>query len=866
MKKNIIKALVAIVVFLVALILSDVIMNQGNSNMTVEMGPATLPVVRIVHGDKLLNTMHGYTRQMEGAYFKDSIFCLEQSRNVKIQIEKFKAKVNNISFEVRSTNGERLVEDTSITDYQEDQKYIQAEFTIKDLIDVDTEYMLIIILNLEDGKKVRYYTRFIQGTDYHMAEMLDFAEVFHTSTFDKEKARDITKYLESNAEGDNTTFAHVNIHSSFSQITWGDLQVERVTIPETKIHDITSQFGVIELTYYVRIPEGRETRYYSVVERYRLRYGVERLYLIDFERDMEVIFLPKEAEYAENKISIGIADPGLKVTECEGGNIFAFTQSGRLFSFNLADNKVTTIFGFYDEENADLRTMYNEHNIEILGMDETGNVRFMVSGYMNRGVHEGSVGVQVYYYNSMHNTIEEEVFIPYTKTPELLQMNLQQLSYVNNANQLFLLLDGILYDINLIEKSYTEVATGLVSGSFQVSKSNRMIVWQNGGNTNACSQMTLMNLGTKKKTTLEASSGEYVKPLGFMGEDLIYGTARTRDLATDGYGGVLFPMHTVQIQGENGKVLKTYSQEDIYVVDAQITDNQINLNRVKREGINVGDEELNENTISGNEMNIIQYSSEDYEMISDDQIMNTIAEEEGSNKVEIVAIESYEKIVQIAIKNTIAPKSLKFLTPKEVAYEGVREISLPEGEEIKYYYVYNPYGLDSISENISEAISLANEMSGMVYDENGNYLYRKGTLRQKNQIMKIEAASKNQDKSSLAVCLDTMLLVEGVTKNTQYLLQHGDTPYMILQDNLENVQVLDLTGCTLEIVLYYVNQDIPVLARLNNGESVLIIGFNELNTVLMDPTTGTIYKKGMNDSKTMFEAAGNEFLTYVRND
>ena len=49
--------------------------------------------------------------------------------------------------------------------------------------------------------------------------------------------------------------------------------------------------------------------------------------------------------------------------------------------------------------------------------------------------------------------------------------------------------------------------------------------------------------------------------------------------------------------------------------------------------------------------------------------------------------------------------------------------------------------------------------------------------------MKIEAARKNQDRSSLAVCLDTILLAEGVTKNTQNLLQHGDTPYSILQEN-----------------------------------------------------------------------------------
>lgn len=866
MKKNITKMAVGIVVFLLALILSDFIMNKGNSNMTVEMGPATLPIVRVVNNDMLLNTMHGYTRQMEGQYLKDSIFCLEENRNVKIEIEEFETKINSIRFEVRSTDGERLVEDTDITDYVEEGDKIQAQFTIKDLIDVDTEYMLILILNLEDGKTARYYTRFIQGTDYHMGEMLGFVENFHTNTFEKNSAKEITKYLESNAEGDNTTFAHVNIHSSFSQITWGDLKVEKVTIPETRIRDITSQIGVIELSYYVSIPEGREKRYYSVTERYRVRYGVQRIYLLDFERDMEVFFIPDDAEYAQNKISIGIADPDMQLTECEGGNIFAFTQSGRLFSFNMADNKISTIFSFYDAEHSDIRTLYNGHEIRILGIDETGNVRFMVSGYMNRGSHEGNVGMQIYYYNSMHNTIEEEVFIPYGKSFELLKMNLDQLSYVNNSNHLFLLLDGTLYDVDLIEKSYTEIANGLTAGTYQVSKSNRMVVWQDGDNSNACTQMTLMNLSNKKKTTIHASSNEFLKPLGFMGEDLIYGLARKADLAMDGYGGVLFPMHTVKIESEDGNILKTYSQPDIYVVDAQIVDNQINFNRVKREGTNVGEEEMDTHTVSENEMDQMQYSGDDYELISDDQIVNTVAEEEGNNKVEVVATEEFEKIIQIATKNTINPKSLKFLTPKEVAYEGGREITLPRQEEIEYYYVYTPYKLHSICENVSEAISLADELSGMVYDKNGNYLYRKGTLLQKNQIMKIEAAEKNEERSSLAVCLDTMLLTEGVTKNSAHLLQYGETPYSVLQKNLKDAKVLDLTGCSLDAILYYVNQDIPVLARLKDGEAVLVIGFNELNTVLMDPTTGTIYKKGMNDSRMMFEESGNCFLTYVRND
>lgn len=865
MRKKIIKAVVGVVAFLVMLLISDALMNRGNSNMTVEMGKASLPLLCILDHGSTINTMHGYTGQTEGQYLKDSILWLDSDRRLQIQVEKFGTSIRSMEFEVRSTDGERLVENTEITGYTEDADFIKAQLTLKDLTDADTEYMLILIVTMEDGRVVRYYTRFIQGSNYHMEEMITFVKDFHTRTFDKEAAREITKYLESNADGDNTNYAHVNIHSSFSQITWGDLKVVKETEPEVNIRDITPQFGVIELSYLASMGDKGDKDYYTITERYRVRYGMQRMYLLDFERDMEIIFDPEKAEYNSNKISIGIADPQMELAECEGGNIFAFIQSGRLFSYNTSDNKVTTIFSFFDEDNADARTMYGAHNIKILGIEETGNVRFLVYGYMNRGTYEGSVGAQVYYYNSMHNTIEEEVYLPYTKSYELLKENVRRLSYVNNTNHLFLLLEGTLYDIDLVQKTVKEIAASLQAGNIQVSESNRMVAWLDQTDEDGSGRgLILMNLATQSQSQIQAGADEYIRPLGFMSEDLIYGVAKKTDLAADGYGGLLFPMHTVNIENENGTILKTYSQQGIYVVDVEINANQINLKRVKREGTNVGEEELGELSVSENAVAQIAYSSDDYELISDDQIMNTILDMQGSNVLEVVATKEYEKLLQIAVKGSVSAKSLKFLTPKEVAYEGEREIHLEGDNTTREYYIYGPYGLDSVSEKESEAILRANELFGMVYDQNGNYLFRKGTLRTQNQIMKIEADTKSDTRSSLAVCLDSMLLAEGVTRNSAYLLQHGGTVKSVLEENLDNVRVLDLTGCSVDMILYYINKDIPVLARLGADEAVLVVGYNELNTVLMDPATGTIYKKGINDSSAMFEQAGNRFVTYVR--
>ena len=132
--------------------------------------------------------------------------------------------------------------------------------------------------------------------------------------------------------------------------------------------------------------------------------------------------------------------------------------------------------------------------------------------------------------------------------------------------------------------------------------------------------------------------------------------------------------------------------------------------------------------------------------------------------------------------------------------------------------------------------------------------------------MAIKEQKVTEEKSSLAVCLDTILKFEGITVESQELLNAGATALDILQDNLPMVKVVDLNGCNLDTVLFFNNQDIPVLATLENGEAVLVVGFNQYNIVLMEPTTGRLYKKGINDSTAWFEENGNQFITYFRTE
>ena len=74
--------------------------------------------------------------------------------------------------------------------------------------------------------------------------------------------------------------------------------------------------------------------------------------------------------------------------------------------------------------------------VKILDVEENGNVSFMVYGYMNRGTHEGEVGIEICYYSSLLNTIEEQIFIPYDKSSATLRADVEQLSYINKSHYL----------------------------------------------------------------------------------------------------------------------------------------------------------------------------------------------------------------------------------------------------------------------------------------------------------------------------------------------------------------------------------------------------------------------------------------------
>lgn len=822
-------------------------MNKGNTDMTTEMEPATFPLISIdLHGETI-NYLHGHTNEMDVAYNKEIITPIGEDRLLSFAIETFDMELDRVVVEVRSLNGERLIEKTEIVDYINNDGIIDANIILKDLMNPEEEYNLTIILTPKKGEEIRYYSRIIEVEPNEIIQMVDYALNFSEATFDKKKAEEeIVKHLETKTDSDNRNLGNVDIYSNFHQITWGDLEVASIGSPEVTIREIVGDLGTLELDYYVEEINGDTKNRYRVKEYYKFRVVSEdTIYLLDFERSMNQVLEFSNENFTGEHVLLGITDEEMQIVESEGGTMVAFVYENQLFAYNTEEEKAICLFSFYDIDNYDKRALNRDHNIKILNIDETENIRFMVYGIMNRGQREGEIGIQIFTYNGSVNTIEEEIFIPYHKSVELLEYEVEQLSYVSKNNILYLLIDSTIYSINLITKKVEMIATDLTEEKIEVSENHETIAWQLEEERFYSSELVLMNLNSKEQKTIQADKGERIEPLGFMGEDLIYGIAREEDIKEDQAGRIIFPMYEIRIENEKGEILGRYQEENIFVESCEIEGNQISLKRVIKDD-------------RGN-----------YIPTTDDHILYNQSDKESNFKLEKKTVDIYQQITQIELGNSDnSDNAVQFLTPREIMYEGNRsvELKIPD-TDMENYYVYSKEGIENIYTSPAKAIAMAEALSAVVLDEDGRYLWENTNKLSKNQIMAIKSVSITEEKNSTAVCLDSIFEFVGISRNSEVLLERGETVIGILEENLVGYQVLDLAQCSLESVFYYVGKESPILVMLEEGETILIIGYNTSEVVLFDPQRspqlGSIYKESISNAKKMFEKNGNLFISFI---
>jgi hypothetical protein len=497
----------------------------------------------------------------------------------------------------------------------------------------------------------------------------------------------------------------------------------------------------------------------------------------------------------------------------EDASVTAFVQQGDLWSYSPDDGKIVRIFSFRKDEDSDFRDSRQEHDIKIIRVAENGDVDFVLYGYMNRGIHEGYSGVCVYHYSNDLNVVEEKVFIPSTESYDFLEMDLGTLSYVSDDNCLFLLFAGKLYQVDIDAGSFEVLEENIEGENFVVSDTNAHAAWLISEGEDA-GKIREIDFDTLEMRVITPAEGEELRVLGFMNEDVVYGALRQEDILEDQNGHVSEGLYTFCIEGFDGEKKKEYQQDGLYVTDVTVGDTLMEF-------------ELSVKSAGG------------FTVQKTDNIMNNKKAAANQVTVELTSTSRTGTLVRLGFNESPATDTALVIYAK-MRSTGNSEIALdtriPQDE---VYYVYAKGSLEGIYLDPAEAILKADESTGVVLNRSQQYVWERGNKKTQRQL--------NVED------IPAVILTASWDKD-------------ILQEGLgEEGTIIDLSGCSLDSVLYEVSAQRPVIAKTGDNSSVVIVGYDAYNTYLYDPATGETTPYGLNDSTELFENAGNIFISYVEN-
>ena len=841
MHKRIYKVIILTFIFIVSLMFMSENIREEEITLktTVKMGEAQFPLLYIKTGNYEINRLHGYSSNINANVVREAMTPIDAKKTIQVRLEENGAIIRKLKYEVRELKENVLLDTGEINALEQTEEGKEARIKINGELLTGKEYAMKFTASTESGKKIHYYTRIkYYETYYYLDEKMEFVLSFHKKSMDKNKASDLTKYLETNSSVDNSSFAKVNIYSNFENVSWGNLNPEVITEVVPTIKEFNTETASVQLVYFIKAKTDSGTEVYQVKEFYRIRYTRDRVYLLNYERTMESIFDMGLASLAKSEFKIGITNKTNMdlVTSGHNGNL-AFVRENSLWYYNLQQNSAVRVFSFLGDGEDYLRDGYDQHNIRILDMDEEGNIDFIVYGYMNRGDYEGKVALILYRFSVATKQIEELAYIPLETTYQILKEEIEAFNYVSDTDMFYFSVNATLYSYDIVAKTLKEIAVGIDETNFapMIENDGHGVAWIASEDDKEV--MTILDLENGKETKIMAPDKEKIQIFGNIGANLIYGYVKKADIKETKEGAIVTPAYQLEIADVEGVVRKTYKKNNIYVVGVTVNSNIARLLRVKK--------------VNGK-----------YEQIAFDSILSqgnkqTATVKLTSRVTELTKTEWYISLPQ----GFTMPELPKVSTTLNAILKEDTTLYLDlQEEEKEQYYVYAYGSIIKSTDNVTEAILLADKNVGVVVNQDNRLVWERGGRLNYKTLSQMKQVSTSSSVDSIGACLYMLLHYNHISANATTLTAQNKSIFNVLSEKLDCP--LNLTGCTLDEVLYFVSNGNPVIAMKDNTNAVLITGYDDSSVTVLDPQ-GKLSKVAMKNAEKIFKDAGNIFISYI---
>jgi len=784
--------------------------NEIRSNMS----ESTLPIIYVKTENYLINAMHAYTQDMGNKAARDMITVLPEDRKLNLVIQEYNNMVTSINYEIRSLDLSHLIENGKIEEINRVEGNTNITVPIQNLIKKDKEYLLKLTLDTGE-KSFNYYTRIVWTDNDYTNKIQQLALSFTAGTFEEGSSKNITQYLETTEIADNSTFAHLNLHNSYNQITWGDSGMKSKGQYYVTIKEYSGVMSEVQVQYETTaIDENNIEHEYTNEDNYIFRYDPSRIYIMNYDRKTNEVFQFAQSSIKNKKLVLGIENQDeINIQKSNNEQYIGFKSNKELYVYDQKNRNMINIFS-YRSDAGDIRSNYNEHDIKIISVEDDGNVQFLVYGYINRGKHEGNNGIIYYTYDANKKTVIENFFIGIADSFGKIKEDINRLTYLSTSGMLYLYSKGSVFGVDTSSLEVLTIISGLEDEEFSSSYNNQYIAYQDPEAIDIyhSKKISLMNL--ENNTTIDITQGtNYIRVFGFNENDLIYGeiNAEYADKFTIDHD---IPVSAIHIIGPDSKEKTNYVKEGLYFTNVNV----------------------NENRIQFNEIEIDAYGK--YQSAGSDTIISNKKKETlESNGVATYKDSKFGKIWYIEIKD-IGDKKVKIISPESFSLEKASSIELNveaiQNKTPKFYAYSLGHFIES-TRSLYDAYTTIYDDYGYITDENGNIVWNRAD---KNTIVKIKNAT---DKMSTIIPL-----INEIGNIKEY----------------DDFVMINATGIDMNSALYYLNKGYPIIVFINGREN-LITAYDQYNVTIYDIAEAIESIVGREDAETLIQNNQRHFIAVI---
>ncbi len=903
-KRRLFGSLLFIVLFIGAALSFNYIENRKRDTRPVEGFNPTMGCAYILYDGQIINTMMGYTSSLRTDLYRDSIVPLDSTKEIKVILPEDADTGADITYELRSFDGTNLIEEGDFRFVTTSDNLTEYTTTLRMDLTLGKEYSFRIKAKQGDESKC-FYTRVVRLDKSRLSDFVAFAGSFSDGAFEGNAAANltasttdaVTTYNVSGDEADiknqEKNFAqekevatstdamsgvkiadissvfgsadamsdmytastasevssdgnpgYVTLKSSYEDVTYNGLKIERLSEPIPKIKELTEESAVVEFRYKAISERENGADTFAIYEYFSLEYdnGSASIKVNDYRRFMNQDFTARGFDSINNGICLGLtADRNPQYVSSEDSKQIAFVADNSVWVYNNSDKTYSSVFGTSSDEAQKERIPQEGYGLNLLEIKD-GILYFVVYGRINEGPREGQVGVGLYEYSIENVTLRELCFVFSDFSFDTMLLSTKKFSYYDRVNRHFYTMIGdSIIDVDIITGEKDVIVSDIPSNQIAVSENGKVVAFPDNKDLVSVNKITIMDF--EKGTKVEKKDGSMKLALmGFVGDNILYGAARQEDIYFDIDDTPAFYFSKLFIVGPDGSDIKVYEKEGTYVSGISFKDNTIYLDRVTK----------NDDTgeVTKTDPDYISYKMKD-----------------NDNKLEVAVKENADYNQQLYIllpDNVIMSQNNEELFTKVSLNTNNVEISATDAALEKMpAYIYDASGIRGTAYSAGKAITEIYDDGGYVVDGDGGVLYMK---KQSKPYLTVagtfEYKSADTGEESFAACNYMCMLAAGLDADYDTVRSRNNWILNFDEAGAE-VKGVNISGVKLETAIGYLSDGSPFAAKFSD-RYVLVVSYNDDFIRYYDPIEDKEVRLMRYQFQLKVNDEGNEFYTYVK--